>query len=168
MRHLLLIVLSQLSLLIGTNLTISPIFLLSYENQGGEWAPDTKPVYTLGGGISYFYQINDVTIQGSFTNNRFFGLKGNPNRFNRKQGIGYISTHELTGKKRDYDIATMEIVWIKNQFEVFLGTDVSEWSPGSTSILLSNTPPPYPSFGYQWKVKKNLKINSVLKESHFK
>tara|TARA_B100000029_G_scaffold343795_1_gene336215 strand:+ start:604 stop:1944 length:1341 start_codon:yes stop_codon:yes gene_type:complete len=150
------LVLVQQSFIFCSEISFSPIFKYYSESQGGHWSIDSEPIYTMGAGLEYIYINKKLKIRGSFTNNRFFGIRSVPNKFNSIQGIAWSSTHDLSGEKFDYDISLMELSYIDDNYNINIGTFRHQWDPAKSSIIISNKSPNFSSIGFNYKISNIL------------
>jgi len=134
---------------------IKPIAFTKYESAGGEWSVEMEPIYVAGIGFNTMYINKHLTIEAEFTNNRFFGLNAKPNEFSNEQGLSWEG-HDPQGNKFDYDNADIKVSYLRSDFEAYIGKFDTHWGNGNSSLTISNKPPSYPKFGFNWSINKHL------------
>lgn len=142
----------------NSNLKIYPIFFSTYNSSGGEWHYEDKPISINGFGLGARTVLDNWAIEAQYIQ---IGLFGNINddimNFSSNQSFPYIDgSKDADGYWNEY--ATTKISYNKKFFRFDVGKFDRHWGPGLRAIHISNKPPSYPQFGFEWQIKDNLKL----------
>ena len=140
-----------------SQLDFKPIFNSMLHLNGSDWIIDDNLIYSYGAGIEVKYSKNNLNILSRFSNNRFTGSRVKMNLFNSNKGLGWASSHELEGKKFDYDISEIKFSYARNKFKVFFSNICPSVDISHSSILISNKIPSLPHIGFNWTLNSKIK-----------
>ena len=150
------------------NLNVYPILFSTYKSGGSDWHYENKFISIFGAGIGAQSVYNQWSIDAKYIQ---LGLIGNITSdlmsFSPHQGFPYIDgSKDAPGFWTE--IATMKLSYQKDPITFQFGKFDREWGPGVRPIYISDKPPSYPQFGFDWKIKNNLKLiyfHGILKSN---
>ena len=137
---------------------VYPIFFSTYKSNGGDWHYDDEYISINGAGIGARSVFNQWSIDANYVQ---LGLMGNINdelmSFSPTQSFPYIDgSKDAPGFWTE--IATMKVSYHRNPIKFEFGKFDRQWGPGTRPIYISNKPPSYPQFGFEWQIRKNIKL----------
>ena len=156
---ILVILLSSLSFTQKT-FNIRPISFVMHKTAGGIWHIEGKGLTTIVGlGISANAHLNNWSVSGTFIAMGITGkIHGKLFDFSPEQGLPFLDSSR-DGLTHWVEYATTKITYDQPNFTFFFGKFDRHWGPGTHSIIISNKPPAYPQFGFEWKLTSKLNFS---------
>jgi len=150
------------------NFDIYPILFSTYKSGGSDWHYENKFISIFGAGFGARSVLNDWSLETKYIQ---LGLLGNITNdlmsFSPHQGFPYIDgSKDAPGFWTE--IATMKLSYQKNPIKFEFGKFDRKWGPGVRPVYISNKPPSYPQFGFEWEIKDNIKLiyfHGILKSN---
>jgi hypothetical protein len=139
-------------------LLINPIFFNQYSSNGSDWQTEKEALNIFGAGISVHYEKENWKIESKYLQLGFLGdIDSNLFNSSHIQSLPYID------KSKDADgywseFSTAKISYHFPNLRLEIGKYDQLWGGGKRAIYLSNKAPSYPQFGFEWKIKENLKL----------
>ena len=140
------------------NFHVYPILFSTYKSAGGDWHYEDKYISISGVGIGARSTFNHWYIDANYIQ---LGLMGNITdelmNFSPIQSFPYMD-----GSKDAFgywtEIATMKVSYHRNPIKFEFGKFDRRWGPGNRAVYISNKPPSYPQFGFEWQIRENIKL----------
>ncbi|MFC1542968.1 capsule assembly Wzi family protein [Candidatus Neomarinimicrobiota bacterium] len=151
-----LIILINSNMLWGQDIKIEPIVFGIYKSSGDIWQVEDNPVSFAGWGVKGNIAQDRWQLEVDLILMRFFGLTGLPNRFSPEQGFSWKQHATGTVEEFDTDYTSMKLTYQVGGFTAMLGKYSQSWGPGLHSLTISDKPPTYPQFGFDWWISDNL------------
>lgn len=140
----------------GQDIAIEPVFFGVHQSAGGLWLGEAKPISFAGLGVRGEVVYGRWTLQADLINMRFFGLGGIPNRFSPEQGFSWQQQSSGTSEEFDTDYSRMKLTYEMGGLRAMAGKFSQNWGPGLHSLTISEKPPTYPQFGFEWQLTEKL------------
>ncbi len=156
--HIVLIAASIGATLQGQTITVEPIFLGMHRTTGGLWRGSKEPVSFAGWGARGAVHQGKWSLQADFINMRFLGLTTIPNPFSPEQGLSWRQSPPGESDAFDTDYGKLEITYDGGPFQAVVGKFTEQWGPGRHAITLSQKPPTYPQFGFDWQLNTKVRV----------
>ena len=145
--------------LVGQDIAIEPIFFGIHRSTGGIWQGEAKPISFAGWGVRGNIEYGNLRLDADLVLMRFFGLTGLPNRFSPEQGFSWKQHATGITEEFDTDYSSMKMTYKVGGFVAVLGKFSQSWGPGLHSLTISDKPPTYPQFGFEWAINENLQFS---------
>ncbi len=142
----------------GQDVTIEPIFFGIHRSTGGIWQPEAEPISFAGWGVQGSAEIGNWELDADLMLTRFFGMTGLPNRFSPEQGFSWKQHATGIAEEFDTDYSSMKLAYQAGGFTAMLGKFSQSWGPGLQSLTISDKPPAYPQFGFDWQINDNFRF----------
>ncbi|MCH7496984.1 MAG: hypothetical protein IH971_03935 [Candidatus Marinimicrobia bacterium] len=142
----------------GQELTVQPIAFAMHRSTGGLWQREAAPISFAGIGARATASYGRWSLTSEAVNMRFVGEDALdlPNRFMPEQGFSWQSRSAGRAEEFDTDHANAKISYDAGRLIAFAGKFSQSWGPGLHSLTLSQKPPSYPQFGFDWQVLERL------------
>ncbi|UCH62815.1 MAG: hypothetical protein JSU77_13685 [Fidelibacterota bacterium] len=147
------------SLLWGQDIVVEPILFGIHRSSGGIWQGDDKGVSFAGWGVRGDLEYGRLGLDADLILMRFFGLGEIPNRFSPEQGFSWKQHARGEADEFDTDYSSMKMTYKVGGFTALLGKFSQNWGPGLHSLTVSNKPPTYPQFGFDWRLSERLNFS---------
>ncbi len=154
---------SPLTIELGDGVSVEPVFFGMHRTDGGTWTAEDRPINFAGWGVRGAGQFGRWEISTELVLMRFFNLGELPNRFSPEQGFSWESSP--TGEL-DTDYTTLMMAYRAGGFVAQAGKYSSTWGPGIHSLTISEKPPTYPQFGFDWDLGRRLRFRYTHADLH--
>jgi len=152
------LVISLVTGLYSGDFKIEPTAYINYYSNGGVWHhKEEGAVSFFGFGAKALKSVNNFSFEGQFVYNSAQNVSQEAFLFSRNQGIEFPNGYTF-GEGFWYDYSTMKITYSTEnalfdfgKFNRFLG-------PGIYPLTVSNKPPSYPQFGFEWDIIPSLRL----------
>ncbi|MBA7613665.1 hypothetical protein ES703_20919 [subsurface metagenome] len=136
------------------SISIEPILFGIHRSSGGIWQGKAKPISFAGWGVRGKLEYGRWGLEADLVLMRFFGLGDIPNRFSPEQGFSWKQHATGKAKELDTDYSSMKMTYKAGGFTAMLGKFSQSWGPGLHSLTVSEKPPTYPQFGFEWRINE--------------
>ena len=148
---------------VGTTLqaqtvTVEPIFFGMHRTTGGLWRAGEEPISFAGWGARGVVHQGKWSLAADFINMRFFGLTTLPNPFSPEQGFSWRQSPPGEPDEFDTDYGELVMTYDGGSFQAVVGKFAEQWGPGLHSLTLSEKPPTYPQFGFDWQLNAKVRV----------
>jgi len=155
------VLLATTTWLYSKDITLKPIFFGIHRTTGGLWQSSTDPVSLAGWGLHGDGKYGAWKVSGDIILMRFFGLDRLPlNRLSPEQGFTWGQHGSDDPNMTDTDFSEVMISYDLGDLDIFFGKFSRSYGPGVHSLTISNKPPSYPQFGFDWQVTPNISFSS--------
>ncbi|MEE9466635.1 MAG: hypothetical protein V3W14_13790 [Candidatus Neomarinimicrobiota bacterium] len=148
---------SPLTFKLGDGVSVEPIFFGMHRTDGGTWLAADEAVSLAGWGVRGLGSFGKWELSTELVLMRFFGLPGKPSSFTPERGFGWQANVAKDQTKLDTDYATLKMAYKVNGFVAQAGKYSSNWGPGIHSLTISEKPPTYPQFGFDWDMGSRIR-----------
>ena len=152
------LVASPLSLQLVEGVNIEPVFFGMHRTDGGTWIAKDQPISFAGWGVRGTGRFGRWELSTELVLMRFFGLKELPNRFSPEQGFSWQANVTEDPTDLDTDYTTLMIAYRAGGFVARAGKYSQNWGPGIHSLTISEKPPTYPQFGFDWELGRRMRF----------
>ena len=140
------------------NFHVYPILFSTYKSAGGDWHYEDKYISISGTGVGARSVFKHWSIDATYIQ---LGLMGNITdelmNFSPTQSFPYMDgSKDASGYWTE--IATMKVSYHRNPIKFEFGKFDRHWGPGNRALHISNKPPSYPQFGFEWQISENIKL----------
>ena len=137
---------------------IEPVVYFNYNSNGGIWHhKEEGSVSFFGIGAKAFKSVNNFSFEGQFIYNSAHNVSEQAYQFSRSQGIEFPLGYTF-GEGFWYEYSTMKITYSAKNALFEFGKFNRFWGPGTYSLTVSNKPPSYPQFGFEWNIIQSLRL----------
>lgn len=140
--------------LYAQSISIEPILFGIHRSSGGIWQGEAKPISFAGWGVRGNVEYGRWQFDADLVLMRFFGLDSLPNRFSPEQGFSWQQHSRGVADELDTDYSSMKMTYKVGGFTAMLGKFSQNWGPGLHSLTVSDKPPTYPQFGFEWRINE--------------
>ena len=140
--------------LYAQSISIEPILFGIHRSSGGIWQGEEKPISFAGWGVRGNVEYGRWRLNADLVLMRFFGLGNLPNRFSPEQGFSWQQHATEKAGELDTDYSSMKMTYKVGGFTAMLGKFSQNWGPGLHSLTVSDKPPTYPQFGFEWRINE--------------
>ena len=142
----------------SNQLEVKPLFFTQYSSSGSDWIIKKSHLTFFGSGLSIHYNKNNWKVESTYLQ---LGIIGDVDStlfyFSPKQSLPYLDkSKEADGSWSE--LTTAKISYAFPDVNLEIGKFDRIWGYGVRSIHLSNRPPSYPQFGFEWAIKPNLTL----------
>jgi hypothetical protein len=137
---------------------IEPVVYFNYNSNGGIWHhKEEGAVSFFGIGAMALKSVNNFSFEGQFIYNSAHNVSKEAFLFSRNQGIEFPAGYTF-GEGFWYEYATMKITYSTENALFEFGKFNRFWGPGTYPLTVSNKPPSYPQFGFEWNIIQSLRL----------
>jgi len=137
---------------------IEPVGYFNYNSNGGVWHhKEEGAVSFFGIGAKALKSIQHFTFEGQFIYNSAHNVSKEAFLFSRNQGIEFPAGYTF-GEGFWYEYSTMKITYSTENALFEFGKFNRFWGPGTYPLTVSNKPPSYPQFAFEWQITPLLKL----------
>ena len=137
---------------------IEPTAYINYYSNGGVWHhKEEGAVSFFGFGAKALKSVNNFSFEGQFVYNSAQNVSQEVFLFSRNQGIEFPNGYTF-GEGFWYDYSTMKITYSTENALFDFGKFNRFWGPGIYPLIVSNKPPSYPQFGFEWDIIPSLRL----------
>ena len=156
-NYLILVILLPSLSFAQTAFNIRPMSFVKHKTAGGIWHINEKGSTTIAGlGISANARLNSWSVSGTFIAMGITGkIHGKLFDFSPEQGLPFLDSSR-DGSTHWVEYATTKITYDRPNFTFSFGKFDRHWGPGTRSLIISNKPPAYPQFGFEWELTSKL------------
>ena len=152
------LVVSLVAGLYSGDFKIEPIAYINYNSNGSIWHHKEQGVVSFFGfGAKALKSVNKFSFEGQFVYNSAHGVSKEAYLFSRKQGIEFPNEYTF-GEGFWYEYSTMKITYSTENALFDFGKFSRFWGPGTYPLAVSNKPPSYPQFGFEWDIIPSLRL----------
>ena len=149
---------SSLTYKLGDRVSIEPVFFGLHRTNGGTWIAEDRPINFAGWGVRGTGQFGRWELSADLVLMRFFGLRQLPNSFSPEQGFSWRAHVTDDPTDLDTDYTALMIAYRAGGFVARAGKYSRNWGPGIHSLTISEKPPTYPQFGFDWDLGGRLRF----------
>ena len=144
--------------LFSGDFTIEPTAYINYNSNGGIWHHKEEGSASFFGiGAKAFKSVNNFSFEGQFIYNSAQNVSKEAFLFSRNQGIEFPAEYTF-GEGFWYEYSTMKITYSNENALFEFGKFNRFWGPGTYPLVVSNKPPSYPQFGFDWIITPSLTL----------
>jgi|TARA_B110001454_G_scaffold219055_1_gene249552 hypothetical protein len=152
------LVISLVAGLYSGDFKIEPTAYINYYSNGGVWHhKEEGAVSFFGFGAKALKSVNNFSFEGQFVYNSAQNVSQEVFLFSRNQGIEFPNGYTF-GEGFWYDYSTMKITYSTENALFDFGKFNRFWGPGIYPLIVSNKPPSYPQFGFEWDIIPSLRL----------
>ena len=152
------LVISLVAGLYSGDFKIEPTAYINYYSNGGVWHhKEEGAVSFFGFGAKALKSVNNFSFEGQFVYNSAQNVSQEVFLFSRNQGIEFPNGYTF-GDGFWYDYSTMKITYSTENALFDFGKFNRFWGPGIYPLIVSNKPPSYPQFGFEWDIIPSLRL----------
>ncbi len=152
------LVISLVAGLYSGDFKIEPTAYINYYSNGGVWHhKEEGAVSFFGFGAKALKSVNNFSFEGQFVYNSAQNVSQEAFLFSRNQGIEFPNGYTF-GEGFWYDYSTMKITYSTENALFNFGKFNRFWGPGIYPLTVSNKPPSYPQFGFEWDIIPSLRL----------
>ena len=152
------LVISLVAGLYSGDFKIEPTAYINYYSNGGVWHhKEEGAVSFFGFGAKALKSVNNFSFEGQFVYNSAQNVSQEVFLFSRNQGIEFPNGYTF-GDGFWYDYSTMKITYSTENALFDFGKFNRFWGPGTYPLTVSNKPPSYPQFGFEWDIIPSLRL----------
>ena len=152
------LVISLVAGLYSGDFKIEPTAYINYYSNGGVWHhKEEGAVSFFGFGAKALKSVNNFSFEGQFVYNSAQNVSKEAFLFSRNQGIEFPNGYTF-GEGFWYDYSTMKITYSTENSLFNFGKFNRFWGPGIYPLTVSNKPPSYPQFGFEWDIIPSLRL----------
>ena len=152
------LVISLVAGLYSGDFKIEPTAYINYYSNGGVWHhKEEGAVSFFGFGAKALKSVNNFSFEGQFVYNSAQNVSQEVFLFSRNQGIEFPNGYTF-GEGFWYDYSTMKITYSTENALFDFGKFNRFWGPGIYPLTVSNKPPSYPQFGFEWDIIPSLRL----------
>jgi hypothetical protein len=152
------LVISLVAGLYSGDFKIVPTAYINYYSNGGVWHhKEEGAVSFFGFGAKALKSVNNFSFEGQFVYNSAQNVSQEAFLFSRNQGIEFPNGYTF-GEGFWYDYSTMKITYSTENALFNFGKFNRFWGPGIYPLTVSNKPPSYPQFGFEWDIIPSLRL----------
>ena len=152
------LVISLVTGLYSGDFKIEPTAYINYYSNGGVWHhKEEGAVSFFGFGAKALKSVNNFSFEGQFVYNSAQNVSQEAFLFSRNQGIEFPNGYTF-GEGFWYDYSTMKITYSTENALFDFGKFNRFWGPGIYPLTVSNKPPSYPQFGFEWDIIPSLRL----------
>ncbi len=152
------LVASPLTIKLGDGVSVEPVFFGMHRTDGGTWIAESRPINFAGWGVRGAGQFGRWELSTELVLMRFFGLDRIPNRLSPEQGFSWQANPTGNPGEFDTDYTTLMMAYRVGGFVARAGKYSRTWGPGMHSLTISEKPPTYPRFGFDWNLGRRLRF----------
>ena len=152
------LVVSLVAGLYSGDFKIEPTAYINYYSNGGVWHhKEEGAVSFFGFGAKALKSVNNFSFEGQFVYNSAQNVSQEAFLFSRNQGIEFPNGYTF-GEGFWYEYSTMKITYSTENALFDFGKFDRFWGPGTYPLTVSNKPPSYPQFGFEWDIIPSLRL----------
>ena len=152
------LVVSLVAGLYSGDFKIEPTAYINYYSNGGVWHhKEEGAVSFFGFGAKALKSVNNFSFEGQFVYNSAQNVSQESFLFSRNQGIEFPAGYTF-GDGFWYEYSTMKITYSTENVLFDFGKFNRFWGPGIYPLTVSNKPPSYPQFGFEWDIIPSLRL----------
>ena len=152
------LVISLVAGLYSGDFKIEPTAYINYYSNGGVWHhKEEGAVSFFGFGAKALKSVNNFSFEGQFVYNSAQNVSQEVFLFSRNQGIEFPNGYTF-GEGFWYDYSTMKITYSTENALFDFGKFNRFWGPAIYPLIVSNKPPSYPQFGFEWDIIPSLRL----------
>ena len=152
------LVVSMGASLYSGNFKIIPLAYINYNSNGGIWHHKEQGVVSFFGfGFMALKSVNNFSFDGQFVYNSARNVSEEAFLFSRNKGIKFPNRYTF-GEGFWYEYSSMKITYSTENALFDFGKFNRFWGPSTYSLTVSNKPPSYPQFGFEWQITPSLKL----------
>ena len=152
------LVVSLVAGLYSGDFKIEPTAYINYNSNGGVWHhKEEGAVSFFGFGAKALKSVNNFSFEGQFVYNSAQNVSQEAFLFSRNQGIEFPAGYTF-GDGFWYEYSTMKITYSTENALFDFGKFNRFWGPGTYPLTVSNKPPSYPQFGFEWNIIQSLRL----------
>ena len=140
------------------NFKIKPLAYINYNSNGGIWHHKEQGVVSFFGfGFMALKSVNNFSFDGQFVYNSARNVSEEAFLFSRNKGIEFPNRYTF-GEGFWYEYSSMKITYSTENALFDFGKFNRFWGPSTYSLTVSNKPPSYPQFGFEWEIIPSLRL----------
>ena len=147
-----------ISLTFSDDLDIKPIIFTLHSSNGSDWVYEKSPITSFGAGLSFEYQNPTWSVLAEYIQLGFLGqINHSLYSFSTIKSLPYLDKSKDADGNWSEHVKT-KVVYKLQSAEIYLGIFDRNIGQGINSIHISKKSPSYPQFGFDWQIKKNMKL----------